>query len=266
MTAINGKVRRISGPIVRVSGLDEAGLFDLVEVGEKRIIGEIVRLERDEAVIQVYEDDTGMMIGAGASSTGRPLSVLLGPGLIGTIYDGIQRPLEALFKQSGAFMESGAREEPLDTAKLWPFVPDPALAAKIAAGVKPVPMPGLVLGTVQETPSIVCKIMVPPGIHGEALTELVKAGDYNCNAVIARMDHGEEITLAQWWPVRIPRPSAKRLPQDQPLVTGQRVIDVFFPLSKGGTAAIPGGFGTGKTMTQHAVAKWCDADVIIYIG
>ncbi|MDR2078409.1 MAG: V-type ATP synthase subunit A [Treponema sp.] len=263
---INGKVRRISGPIVRASGLDGAGLFDLVEVGDKRITGEIVRLERDEAVIQVYEDDTGLQIGAGAVSTGRPLSVRLGPGIIGTIYDGIQRPLEVLFKQSGAFMDPGARGEPLDTAKLWPFVPNPDLAAKIEAGEKAVPVPGLILGTVQETRSIVCTIMVPPNIHGKGITELVKAGDYNCNTVIARTDHGEEITLAQWWPVRVPRPSAKRLPQDQPLVTGQRVIDVFFPLSKGGTSAIPGGFGTGKTMTQHAIAKWCDADVIIYIG
>jgi V/A-type H+-transporting ATPase subunit A len=263
---INGKVRRISGPIVRASGLDGAGLFDLVEVGDKRIIGEIVRLERDEAVIQVYEDDSGLRIGAGAVSTGRPLSVLLGPGIVGTIYDGIQRPLEALFKRGGAFMDPGARGEPLDTAKPWPFVPNPDLAAKITAGEKVVPVPGLILGTVQETQSIVCTIMVPPNIHGEGITELVKAGDYNCNTIIARTDHGEGITLAQWWPVRVPRPSAKRLPQDQPLVTGQRVIDVFFPLSKGGTSAIPGGFGTGKTMTQHAIAKWCDADVIIYIG
>ncbi|QQO11230.1 V-type ATP synthase subunit A [Breznakiella homolactica] len=263
---INGKVRRISGPIVRAAGLGEAGLFDLVEVGEKRIIGEIVRLEQDEAVIQVYEDDTGMEIGADAVSTGRPLSVRLGPGLIGTIYDGIQRPLELLFNQSGAFLDPGARGAPLDTAKNWHFTADPELSEKLKKGETVTVSGGMILGSVAETDSIRCKIMVPPNTKGGRLTELVPDGDYTCDAVVARTDKGEEIPMAQWWPVRKPRPSAKRLGPDTPLVTGQRVIDVFFPLSKGGTAAIPGGFGTGKTMTQHAVAKWCDADVIIYIG
>jgi V/A-type H+-transporting ATPase subunit A len=263
---LEGRVNRISGPIVRASGLSTAGLFDVVEVGEKRIIGEILRLERDEAVIQVYEDDTGLMIGAAANSTGRPLSVRLGPGLMGTIYDGIQRPLELLFKQNGPFMASGSRSDPLDSSRLWPFVPDPALAEKRSRGETVALSPGLVLGTVRETESITCTIMVPPDTRGGNLTELAPAGDYNCDTPVARTDRGEEIPLAQWWPVRIPRPSAERLSPEEPLVTGQRVIDLFFPLSKGGTAAIPGGFGTGKTMTQHAVAKWCDADVIIYIG
>jgi V/A-type H+-transporting ATPase subunit A len=262
---IEGRVRRISGPIIRATGLGEAGLFDVVEVGDKHIIGEIVRLEGDEAVIQVYEDDTGLMVGAYAASTGRPLSVYLGPGLIGTIYDGIQRPLELLYKQNGAFMDPGSRGDPLDFSKLWPFVPDPALAAKLKAGEKTAASPGLVLGTVKETESITCKIMVPPNVRGN-IAELSPQGSYSCTAPAAKTDRGEEIPLAQWWPVRIPRPSAERLSPDQPLITGQRVIDVFFPLSKGGTAAIPGGFGTGKTMTQHAVAKWCDADVIVYIG
>jgi V/A-type H+-transporting ATPase subunit A len=238
----------------------------VVEVGEKRITGEIIRLEKDEAVIQVYEDDTGLRIGAGASSTGRPLSALLGPGLIGTIYDGIQRPLEVLFKESGAFMASGSRGEPLDIEKKWNFIPDGALAEKLSRGEKVKTMPGLVLGTVKETESITCKIMVPPAVNRGNITELLSAGEVTANSIAARTDAGDEIPIAQWWPVRIPRPSAERLSPDQPLVTGQRVIDVFFPLSKGGTAAIPGGFGTGKTMTQHAVAKWCDADVIIYIG
>jgi V/A-type H+-transporting ATPase subunit A len=269
---IEGRVRRISGPIIRAEGLGSAGLFDVVEVGDKKLIGEIVRLEKDEAVVQVYEDDTGLMIGAKAHSTGRPLSVLLGPGLIGTIYDGIQRPLEALFKQSGAFMESGARGDPLDAEKKWAFVPDAELAKKITAGEKIPAIPGLVLGTVKETESITCKIMVPPSsITGSKtaygnLTWLSPAAEYTINGIAARTESGMEIALAQWWPVRIPRPNAERLSPEMPLVTGQRVIDVFFPLSKGGTAAIPGGFGTGKTMTQHAIAKWCDADVIIYIG
>jgi V/A-type H+-transporting ATPase subunit A len=263
---IEGKVRRISGPIIRAAGLGKAGLFDVVEVGEKRIIGEIVRLEQDEAVIQVYEDDTGLKIGASAISTGRPLSVLLGPGLIGTIYDGIQRPLEILFKQNGPFMASGSRGNPLDPAKSWTFVPDPEITARLAAGTEVRALPGLTLGTVKETESITCKIMIPPAIRGYRLTELIPFGDYPSDTVVARTDAGEAVPLAQWWPVRIPRPSAERLAPDQPLITGERVIDVFFPLSKGGTAAIPGGFGTGKTMTQHAIAKWCDADVIIYIG
>ncbi|MDR0443162.1 MAG: V-type ATP synthase subunit A [Treponema sp.] len=261
-----GLVRRISGPIIRAAGLGGAGLFDLVEVGEKRIIGEIVRLENDEAVIQVYEDNTGLKAGSPARSTGRPLSALLGPGLMGTIYDGIQRPLELLFEQDGAFMIPGGRGNPLDQNKKWHFVPDPALAEKIAAGKNVPAAGGLVLGTVKETESITCKIMVPPNVKGGHLASLACEGDYTVNEIAAKTSMGEEIPIAQWWPVRLPRPIAGRLSPDQPLITGERVIDIFFPISRGGTAAIPGGFGTGKTMTQHAVAKWCDADVIIYIG
>ncbi|MDR3147620.1 MAG: V-type ATP synthase subunit A, partial [Treponema sp.] len=261
-----GKVKRISGPIIRSVGLGSAGLFDVVEVGEKRLIGEIVRLERDEAVIQVYEDDTGLRIGAPVRSTGRPLSVLLGPGLIGTIYDGIQRPLEALFRQSGAFMESGSRGDPLDPARSWHFVPEVSLLEKLRKGEPVEVVPGLPLGTVRETESIVCTIMAPPGVRGGGLSALSAEGDYRIGDTIATTSLGGEIPIAQWWPVRMPRPALERLSPDQPLITGERVIDMFFPLSKGGTAAIPGGFGTGKTMTQHAIAKWCDAQVIIYIG
>jgi V/A-type H+-transporting ATPase subunit A len=246
--------------------LGGAGLFDVVEVGERRIIGEIVRLEGNEAVIQVYEDNTGLKTGAPAFSTGRPLSALLGPGLMGTIYDGIQRPLELLFSQSGAFMSPGERGNPLDIEKKWHFVPNAALQEKLANGEKVLATGGLVLGLVKETQSIDCKIMVPPNIKGGNITALSTEDDYTILSTIAKTSLGEEIPIAQWWPVRLPRPSAKRLSPDQPLVTGERVIDVFFPLSKGGTAAIPGGFGTGKTMTQHAVAKWCDANVIVYIG
>ena len=251
-----------------VEGLGSAGLFDVVEVGEKHLIGEIVRLKQDEAVVQVYEDQTGLMVGSEALSTGRPLSVLLGPGLIGTIYDGIQRPLEKLFAEGGAFMQSGSRGAPLDPDKKWPFVPDPSLAARLASGEKVPALGGLVLGTVKETESITCKIIVPPS-HTDPrdyIKELSPLAELTIQATVARTRAGLEIPLAQWWPVRIPRPGKERLSPDEPLVTGQRVLDVFFPLSKGGTAAIPGGFGTGKTMTQHAIAKWCDADVIVYIG
>jgi V/A-type H+-transporting ATPase subunit A len=269
---IKGQIKRISGPIIYAQGLSAAGLFDLVEVGEKRLIGEIVRLEQDEAVIQVYEDVTGLMVGADAVSTGRPLSVLLGPGLMGTIYDGIQRPLEDLYKQSGAFMPAGGQGQALDPDKKWPFVPDPALAEKLAAGEKVPARPGLILGSVKETESIVCKIMVPPLAGGsleaedDYVAELSPQAELTISSVVARTKAGREIPLAQWWPVRAPRPTAERLPADLPLVTGQRVIDLFFPLTRGGTAAIPGGFGTGKTVTQHAVAKWCDANVIVFIG
>jgi len=263
---ITGRVRRISGPIVRATGLGAAGLFDVVTVGDRNIIGEIVRLEGDEAVIQVYEDNTGLKTGAPARSTGRPLSALLGPGLMGTIYDGIQRPLDLLYSQGGAFMTPGERGNPLDTEKKWHFVPDAPLCEMIASGRKVQAVAGLVLGTIQETQSVRCSIMVPPGIKGGDIVSLCGEGDYTVLDNAAETSLGERIPIAQWWPVRLPRPSAKRLSPDQPLVTGERVIDIFFPLSKGGTAAIPGGFGTGKTMTQHAIAKWCDADVIIYIG
>jgi len=263
---MTGKVRRISGPIVRASGLGTAGLFDLVEVGEKRIIGEIVRLEGDEAVIQVYEDNTGLKTGSPAFSTGRPLSALLGPGLMGTIYDGIQRPLARVFEIDGAFMKPGGRGNPLDTEKKWHFVPDAALCARLASGENVAAVCGLTLGTVKETESIICKIMVSPDTKGGNITYLCGEGSYSVLETAAKTSLGEELTFAQWWPVRQSRPVASRLAPDTPLITGERVIDVFFPLSKGGTASIPGGFGTGKTMTQHAIAKWCDADVIIYIG
>jgi len=262
----HGKVRRISGPIIRTCGLGNAGLFDLVEVGENKIIGEIVRLEGGEAVIQVYEDNTGLKTGSSVYSTGRPLSVLLGPGLMGTIYDGIQRPLTLLYEQNGAFMKPGGDSKPLDTQKKWRFIPEPALAANIAEGKKTAAFPGMILGSIKETESITCKIMIPPNIKKCELTFLAGEGDYSVFETAAKTNLGEEIAFAQWWPVRKSRPVSMRLQPTEPLITGERVIDIFFPLSKGGTAAIPGGFGTGKTMTQHAVAKWCDADVIIYIG
>ncbi|MCL1930922.1 MAG: V-type ATP synthase subunit A, partial [Treponema sp.] len=215
---IEGRVRRISGPIIRATGLGGAGLFDVVEVGEKRIIGEIVRLEGNEAIIQVYEDNTGLKTGAPALSTGRPLSALLGPGLMGTIYDGIQRPLELLFSQSGAFMTPGERGDPLDTKKKWHFVPDAALCAKIASGAKVPAVVGTVLGTVQETQSVSCKIMVPPGTKGGDITSVIGEGDYTVLENAAKTSMGEEIPIAQWWPVRLPRPSAERLSPDQPLI------------------------------------------------
>lgn len=255
---IEGKITRISGPIVYAEGLDGCGLYDVVDVGDANIIGEIIRQKEGMATIQVYEDDTGMHIGEKVICHQRPLSVRLGPGLVGTIYDGIQRPLKSMFDKSGAFLLPGMRTEPLDQEKKWKFVPVIHEGDPIA--------PGMVIGTVKETSSINHKIMVPPTVRGRVLKTVVSEGEYTIEDVIAETELGEKIYLAQYWPVRKPRPYSKKLTVTEPLVTGQRVIDVFFPLSKGGTAAIPGGFGTGKTMTQHAIAKWCDADLIVYIG
>lgn len=257
---IKGKITRISGPIVYAEGLEGCGLYDVVDVGEKKIIGEIIRQNKGIATIQVYEDDTGMKIGEDVVSNERPLSLKLGPGLVGTIYDGIQRPLETMYKESGAFLVPGQRSEPIDATKVWHF--DACEGVKEGTPIKP----GFVLGTVQETQSILHKIMVPPQIRGRVLVSFKGSGDYTVDDVIAKTELDEKIRLSHYWSLRTPRPFAKKLTVSQPLVTGQRVIDVFFPLSKGGTAAIPGGFGTGKTMTQHAIAKWCDADLIVYIG
>ena len=253
-----GRITRISGPIVYAEGLDSSGLYDVVDVGDKRLVGEIIRQDKGKATIEVYEDDSGMKIGEKVVSTGRPLSLKLGPGLVGTIYDGIQRPLKELFDQEGAFLKPGDRTSPIDGSKKWDFTP----SVKEGDDIKP----GMVLGTVQETGSILHKIMVPPLTKGKKLKSFKGAGSYTVDDVIGETDLGEKLCLSQFWPVRTPRPFNEKLEVSQPLVTGQRVIDVFFPLSKGGTAAIPGGFGTGKTMTQHAVAKWCDADLIVYIG
>ncbi|MBQ0039413.1 MAG: V-type ATP synthase subunit A [Treponema sp.] len=255
---ITGKITRISGPIVYAEGLEKCGLYDVVDVGNAKLIGEIIRQSEGKATIQVYEDVSGMRIGEPVVSSERPLSVKLGPGLVGTIYDGIQRPLKEMYEDKGAFLLPGQRTSPIDENKKWDFVAVANEGDQIA--------PGFVLGTVQETGSIIHKIMVPPTVKGKKLASFKGAGSYTVDEVIGTTELGEELKLSQYWPLRRPRPFAQKLEVNQPLVTGQRVIDVFFPLSKGGTAAIPGGFGTGKTMTQHAVAKWCDADLIVYIG
>ena len=257
---IEGKITRVSGPIVYAEGLDGCGLYDVVDVGEKRLIGEIIRQNKGNATIQVYEEDTGLHLGEKVVCTERPLSLRLGPGLVGNIYDGIQRPLQDMYDASGVFLLPGERTEPLNVKKVWHF--DAAEGIEKGSAIKP----GFVLGTVKETESITQKIMVPPDVRGRSLKTFKGSGDYTVDDVIATTEFDEEIRLAHYWAVRKPRPYAQKLGVSEPLITGQRVIDVFFPLSKGGTAAIPGGFGTGKTMTQHAIAKWCDADLIVYIG
>ena len=257
---ITGKITRISGPIVYAEGLEGCGLYDVVDVGKKKLIGEIIRQNKGSATIQVYEDDTGMEIGEEVVSYQRPLSVRLGPGLVGTIYDGIQRPLEDMFNSSGSFLIPGERTEPINVTKKWEMKAADGVAEGVAIA------PGFVLGYVQETSSIKHSIMVPPTIRGRVLKTFKGSGEYTVDDVLATTELDEEIKLSHYWPLRRPRPFAQKLTVSEPLITGQRVIDVFFPLSKGGTAAIPGGFGTGKTMTQHAIAKWCDADLIVYIG
>ena len=258
---IIGQVKRVNGPVIEAMGVTDAMMLELVRVADVRLIGEIIKLEGDNAVIQVYEDTTGICPGDNIYGSGMPLSLELGPGLIGTIYDGIQRPLEEIYKISGHFIGRGIQVSSIDKEKKWHFVP-----AKIEPGTEVTA--GKILGSVQESERISHKIMVPPGVSG-TLKAVSPEGDYSVEETIALLetsDGEKSLTMVQKWPIRTPRPVSERLPLDIPLITGQRVIDTLFPIAKGGTVAIPGGFGTGKTMTQHAVAKWCDADIIVYIG
>lgn len=257
---IKGKITRISGPIVFAEGLDGGALYDMVSVGKNALMGEIIRQQKGKATIQVYESPSGLRVGDEVVCTSRPLSLKLGPGLVGTIYDGIQRPLKTLSEKTGAFLCAGTQTEPLDVKKIWHF--ESAFDVKDGSSIHP----GFPLGTVKETESVTQTIMVSPLIRGRILKNFKGSGDYTVDEVIGVTELDEEIKLSQFWPVRKARPYLDKLEVSEPLVTGLRVIDVFFPLSKGGTAAIPGGFGTGKTMTQHSIAKWCDADLIVYIG
>jgi len=257
---VTGKVIAVNGPIVKAVGLEGIRMFDIAEVGPYRLIGEVIRLLEDTTVIQVYEDNTGLKPGDEVISYCRPLSVLLGPGLIANIYDGIQRPLVGISEACGCYINKGIKLQPLDEKKPWGFNP----LVKTGAQVKE----GDIIGEVQESPLIMHKILIPPGISG-TLTTIAANGSYTITDEIYTVDtidgihHGK---LAEYWPVRKPRPNRLRKKPNVPLITGQRIIDSFFPIARGGTAAIPGGFGTGKTMTQHALAKWCNADIIVYIG
>ncbi len=255
-----GVVLRVNGPIVTATGLPGVSMMDIAEVGPHKLVGEVIRLQGERVLIQVYEDNTGLKPGDSVVTSSRPLSVLVGPGLISGIYDGIQRPLPKFKEISGAYITRGVRASPLDTERKWHFLP----AVQPGNDVKP----GSLIGTVQETSSVLHSILLPPDRRG-IIEWIAQEGDYTITDDIYRLNNDGKIKdghLAHYWPVRRPRPVAERLKAVEPLVTGQRVIDTFFPITKGGTAAIPGGFGTGKTMTQHALAKWCNADVIIYIG
>ncbi len=253
-----GIISRISGPVVIVSGLEGAQMFDVVRIGEMGLVGEIIRLEGNKATVQVYEDTTGLRPGEKVINTKRPLSMQLGPGLLTSIYDGIQRPLDVLREQSGDFISRGKVIPALDQTKKWDFVPLKKKGDQVS--------PGEIIGEVQETPLIMHKIMVPHNVEG-TLTD-ISEGKYTVNDIVATIQNGtkSDIGLSSWWTVRTPRPVLRKLAPEEPLLTGQRVLDTFFPVAKGGTAAIPGPFGSGKTVTQQQLAKWADSNVIVYVG
>ena len=254
-----GTIKKVAGPLVIASGMRDANMSDVVRVSEKRLIGEIIEMHGDEASIQVYEETSGLGPGEPVESTGAPMSVELGPGLITSIYDGIQRPLDDIMKISGNNLQRGVEVASLKRDKKWEFVPVAKVGDEVSAGD--------VLGTVQETAVVEQKIMVPYGLAGTV--KEIKAGEFTVEevgAVLSTKDGDKELTMMQKWPVRKGRPYVKKLPLDAPLVTGQRVVDTFFPIAKGGVAAVPGPFGSGKTVIQHQLAKWAEADIVVYIG
>ena len=257
-----GKVVKVSGPLVVATGLSDANMSDVVRVGPQRLIGEILTMNGDAASIQVYEETSGLGPGAEVVTTGYPMSVELGPGMIENIYDGIQRPLEEIMKKVGGNnLPRGVEVPPIDYEKLWDFTPVAKAGDQVEGGD--------VIGTVPETPVVLHKIMVPPYLKG-TLKSVTPAGSYNVKTVVAVLTKEDgtdvEITMSQRWPVRVGRPYKHKYPPVRPLSTGQRIVDTCFPVAKGGTAAIPGPFGSGKTVMQHAVAKFSDVDIVIYIG
>ncbi|WP_276876071.1 V-type ATP synthase subunit A [Anaerococcus hydrogenalis] len=254
-----GKITKVSGPLVEAKGLSDANIYDVVEVSKDKLIGEIIEMRGDVANIQVYEETTGIGPGDEVVSTGAPLSVELGPGLLERMYDGIQRPLEKLELLAGEFLKRGVTAPPLNREKKWEFKAEKEVGDQV--------IPGDILGNVDETSVINHKIMVPNGIKGKV--KEIKDGEFTVDqtvAVIETENGDKEINMIQKWPVRTPRPFNRKLDPDTPLITGQRVIDTFFPVAKGGAASIPGPFGSGKTVIQHQIAKYADADVVIYVG
>ena len=251
-------VTRISGPVVAAKGLEGARMFDIVRIGEMGLVGEIIRLEGNTAQIQVYEDTTGLKPGEKIVNTNRPLSMQLGPGLLTSIFDGIQRPLDVLREESGDFISRGKMIPALDQKKKWDFIPVKKKGEQV--------VPGEIIGEVQETPLIKHKIMIPHNVSGELVD--ISEGQFTVNDNVAAVKNSKttDIGLSSWWTVRTPRPVLRKLPPEEPLITGQRVIDTFFPMAKGGTGAIPGPFGSGKTVIQQQLAKWADSEIIVYIG
>ena len=256
-----GKINGINGPIVFVGGNEAFKIGEMVLVGKDKLVGEVIGLVSGKTTIQVYEETTGLKPGDEVTGTGSAISVTLAPGILSNIFDGIERPLQEIAKQSGAFISRGVTVDALDTSKLWDVHVTVKPGDKVYGGT--------IIAEVPETRAIVHKSMVPPDVNG-VVTKVLPDGKYTIQDTIVTITDNngkeKELSLTQKWPIRVPRPTAKRYPADRPLVTGQRIIDTLFPIAKGGTAAIPGGFGTGKTMTQHQLAKWSDADLIVYIG
>jgi len=258
-----GTVTRVAGAVLGVTGLEDAALFDVVRVGENGLIGEVIRLSGPVITVQVYEDTYGVRVGEPVHATGQPLVARLGPGLLGRVYDGLQRPLGELAKISGEFLQRGGSAPALSEDQSWPFTPRVRRNDEVG--------PGDVLGVVPETRWLEHAILVPPGLRGRVID--IQAGDFTVNQVVAHLAVAEdsrrqqvELKLAQTWPVRQPRPVRYRLDPSEPLITGMRIIDTFFPVAKGGSAIIPGGFGTGKTVAEQSLARWADADVVVYVG
>ena len=254
-----GTIKKVAGPLVIATGMRDANMYDVVRVSDEKLTGEIIEMHGDQASIQVYEETSGLGPGAPVTSTGVPMSVELGPGLIGSIYDGIQRPLEEIMKVSGNNLKRGIQVYSLNREKTWEFKPCVSVGDEVEQGD--------IIGTVQETEIVEERIMVPFGVNGTIKD--INAGRYSVDETVATVsteDGDKEIKLMQRWPVRRSRPYKVKLQPDEPLVTGQRVIDMFFPIAKGGTAAVPGPFGSGKTVIQHQLAKWAAADIIVYIG
>jgi V/A-type H+-transporting ATPase subunit A len=255
-----GRIVKVAGPLVVAEGLTDAKMYDVVRVGKERLVGEVIVLDGDLASIQVYEETAGLGPGDPVEGTGEPLSVELGPGLIGSIYDGIQRPLEAIEKRWGAYIRRGVEAAALNRAAKWRFTPTVKKGDTVGEGD--------IIGTVQETTLVVQKIMVPPGISG--VLEEIRAGEFTVEETIGIVKDAQgkrhELKLMQRWPVRKARPYTEKLPSEELLTTGQRIIDTLFPIAKGGTACVPGPFGSGKTVIQHQLAKWADADIIVFVG
>jgi V/A-type H+-transporting ATPase subunit A len=254
-----GVVARVSGPVVVAEGLEDAKMYDVVRVGTLGLVGEIIRLVAGTATVQVYEDTTGIRPGDPVETTDQALSVELGPGLLTSIYDGVQRPLDIIQKSAGDFITRGTLAPPLDEKKRWTFTATAKAGAEVG--------PGTIVGTVQETELILHKILVPPGVRGRLAR--IESGSYTIRDAIGQVTTPSgpvPLHLSQKWVVRVPRPVLRKLPPDIPLVTGQRVVDTFFPVAKGGTACIPGPFGSGKTVTQQQLAKWADSDIVVYVG
>ena len=255
---IVGTLSKITGPVVVADGMTGTKMYDVVRVGDAGLMGEVIRLEGELATIQVYEDTSGLLIGEPVESTGAPLKLELGPGLLSSIYDGIQRPLPVIAEETGSdFIARGTVASALDRSKKWDFTP----VAKVGQAVTG----GDVIGTTPEGGTVIHRVMVPPDVKGTIAT-IVEPGSYTIDEVVAKLEDGAEITMSQWWPVRYGRPYKRKLDPTTPFMTGMRILDTFFPVALGGNAIIPGGFGTGKTVTQQSLAKWADVDIIIYVG